>query len=109
MELSRAGLRRGLGVGITTALVLTALSLSHTAASARDPGPSAADNAAANAASVRDRAKYYDSRQDPGAAKQLRDRQARDSARPKAGVSALRRELGTQAVVSMDPLTTTAR
>jgi extracellular elastinolytic metalloproteinase len=109
MELSRGGVRRGLGVGIAAALVLTALSLSHTAASARDPGPGADKAGTGNTAGIRDRAHYYDSRQDPGAAKQLRDREARDSAQPKAGVSALRRQLGTQGIVSIDPLTTTAR
>src|SRR5262245_27394526 len=105
MELSRAGVRRGLGVGIASALVLTALSLSHTAASARGPEPGADKASTSDTAGIRDRARYYDSRQDPGVAKQLRDRQARDSARPKAGVTALRHQLGTQGLVSIDPLT----
>lgn len=52
---------------------------------------------------------FYDSRKDPAVAKLLSARAATQSANPKAGVRALKQELGIQGVVSIDPLTSTAR
>jgi extracellular elastinolytic metalloproteinase len=100
----RTRARRVLALGAGTALVLTGLSLSAVPAQAKDPGP-----AATNATGLADKAKFYDSRLDPGPAKVLRGRAAQLSARPKGGVAALRTELGTQGIVSIDPLTATAR
>ena len=56
-----------------------------------------------------DKADFYDSRQEPGVQKLLSARAARQSASPKAGVRQLRKELGNQAVIDIDPLTGTAR
>jgi extracellular elastinolytic metalloproteinase len=62
-----------------------------------------------NRAEVSDKAAFYDSRTDPSNAKALRNKATQLSATPAAGVTALRKELGTQGVVSIDPLTSTAR
>jgi extracellular elastinolytic metalloproteinase len=52
---------------------------------------------------------FYDSRQAPAAAAVLRERAVRAAATPSRGVRVLRAELGTRGVVSIDPLTGTAR
>ena len=64
---------------------------------------------AAGASSLADKATFYDSRQDPKVAKVLQDRAADLAARPKAGVTALRKQLGQQGNITIDPLTGTAR
>src|SRR5256885_5421806 len=97
--------RRGLMLGLASILVMTAATFSAAPAQAKEPGPAAGTKGAG----LSDKAKFYDSRQDPAPAKVLRGRAARLSATPKGGVAALRRELGTQGVVSIDPLTATAR
>ncbi|MCI0685992.1 MAG: M36 family metallopeptidase [Sporichthyaceae bacterium] len=56
-----------------------------------------------------DKSAFYDSRQAPGNRKVLQQRAALQSARPEAGVKALRKQLGVQGIVSIDPLTGTAR
>src|SRR5262245_65238961 len=56
-----------------------------------------------------DKSAYYDSRQDAGSQKVLQHRSAVNAAKPAAGVSALRKQLGRQGIVSIDPLTGTAR
>jgi hypothetical protein len=58
---------------------------------------------------LKERAGFYDSRQDAGALKELRARAATLAANPKAGVQSLRKELGIQGVIAIDPLTSTAR
>jgi hypothetical protein len=91
---------------LTSALALVTVTLTAAAAPATArpaPGGRAGDE------DFRGRATFYDSRQDPGVARVLRDRAAAQSARPKDGVRALRAELGAQAIVSIDPLTGTAR
>ena len=75
------------------------------AKTAKHDGP-AARHAGGNAS---DKADFYDSRQDPSVAKVLGNRAANMAARPKSGVTALRKQLGRQGVISMDPLTGTAR
>ncbi|WP_433304519.1 hypothetical protein ACQP2F_15300 [Actinoplanes sp. CA-030573] len=52
---------------------------------------------------------YFDSRDDASTGKTLADRSARLSARPSAGVKALRKALGTQGLLDIDPLTRTPR
>jgi extracellular elastinolytic metalloproteinase len=61
------------------------------------------------ASNVSDKADFYDSRQDPNVTKVLATRAADMAARPKSGITALRKQLGIQGVVSVDPLTGTAR
>lgn len=52
----------------------------------------------------------YDARTDsPGARRTLAARDARTAAKPPAGVTALKRRLGTEGIVDIDPLTGTAR
>jgi extracellular elastinolytic metalloproteinase len=102
----RRKIRRLLALSTGAVLVLTAATFSANPAQARDPGPGGANN---RGPGLSDKASFYDSRQDPAAAKALRDRAAQLSARPKSGVAALRKELGVQGVVSIDPLTATAR
>ncbi|GAA4211260.1 hypothetical protein GCM10022220_32460 [Actinocatenispora rupis] len=52
----------------------------------------------------------YDARTDgPGARRALSQRDARAAAAPKAGVSSLKHQLGTEGIVDIDPLTGTAR
>ena len=97
--------RRVLMLGFATLLVLSAASFSAVPAQAKDPGTPGP----AKAADLSDKAKFYDSRHDPAPAKVLRGRAAQLSAKPKSGVAALRQELGTQGIVSIDPLTSTAR
>jgi extracellular elastinolytic metalloproteinase len=58
---------------------------------------------------LRERFGFYDSRQDAGATKVLNARAATLAASPKAGVQNLRKELGLQGIISIDPLTSTAR
>src|SRR5690242_5219585 len=98
--------RRVVALGLSTVLVLAASSFSAVPAQAKDPGPGGAGTRAAN---LSDKTKFYDSRLDPAPAKVLQGRAAQLSARPKNGVAALRKELGTQGIVSIDPLTATAR
>jgi len=66
-------------------------------------------SAKAGSQEIRDKADFYDSRQDPGVKKVLSLRAAKQSASPKAGVRRLRTELGNQGVIDIDPLTGTAR
>ena len=73
---------------------------------AADPGPSGGNSTPAD---LSEKAKFYDSRQEPSAERVLQARAAESSASPKSGVAALRQELGDQAIVSIDPLTGTAR
>ncbi|HEY3501452.1 MAG TPA: M36 family metallopeptidase [Actinocatenispora sp.] len=52
----------------------------------------------------------YDARTDtPGARRTLAQRDARAAATPKAGVTSLKHQLGTEGIVDIDPLTGTAR
>src|SRR5437588_6327743 len=97
----RRKIRRLLALSTGAVLVLTAATFSANPAEARDPGAGANNRQPG----LSDKASFYDSRQDPGAAKALRDRAAQLSAKPKSGVAALRKELGVQGVVSIDPLT----
>ena len=55
------------------------------------------------------RTAFYDSRQDPGSREALSERAAKQGADPAKGVKALRDQLGVQGIVSIDPLTGTAR
>ncbi|HEX6682285.1 MAG TPA: M36 family metallopeptidase [Candidatus Limnocylindrales bacterium] len=66
--------------------------------------PSAGENT-----ELGDKASFYDSRKDPAVAKALGARAATLAASPKAGVRQLRQELGNQGIVTIDPLTSTAR
>lgn len=97
--------RRVVALSSATVLALGFAGFSAAPAQAKDPGPAAGSARAA----LSDKATYYDSRRDAGPAKVLRGRAAQLSARPKGGVTALRTELGTQGIVSIDPLTATAR
>jgi hypothetical protein len=55
------------------------------------------------------RTAFYDSRQDPASRQALSERAAKQGADPARGVKALRDQLGIQGIVSIDPLTGTAR
>ncbi len=55
------------------------------------------------------RTAFYDSRQDPASRAALSERAAKQGADPARGVKALRDQLGVQGIVSIDPLTGTAR
>jgi len=98
--------RRGhlLVAAMASALLVTAFILA-TPAAAQDLDPPEGSGPA----DISGKASFYDSRQDPAEAKTLRVRAAESSAAPEAGVKALRQELGTQAIVSIDPVTGTAR
>jgi len=72
-------------------------------------GKPEAPSAKAGSQDVRDKADFYDSRQDPAIKKELSLRSARQSAAPKAGVRQLRQQLGNQGIIDIDPLTGTAR
>ena len=97
--------RRILILGVASALALTAASVTSGPAQAKAPGRARTPEIS----TLSDKAKFYDSRKDPAPARVLRGRAAQLSARPSGGVAALRTELGRQGVVSMDPLTGTAR
>ncbi|HEY1487150.1 MAG TPA: M36 family metallopeptidase [Micromonosporaceae bacterium] len=88
-------------------MTLAGVALNASPAQAR-PG-TGSGSATARPSGVSDKAAFYDSRQDPGVAKVLSARAAMMAARPKAGVSSLRKTLGEQGVIAMDPLTGTAR
>ncbi len=96
--------RRIAALGLASGLAVTGLSAASGPASAKEPVPQASTQL-----NLTDKTAYYDSRQDPSAAKVLQTRAARLSAQPKAGVSTLRKELGNQGIVSIDALTATAR
>jgi len=70
--------------------------------------PSAAHAVKAKEAK-RDNFAFFDSRQSTASQKVLRGRAAKLDAEPSAAVSSLRESLGNQSVVSIDPLTSTAR
>ena len=55
------------------------------------------------------RTAFYDSRQDAASRGALSERAAKQGADPAKGVKALRDQLGVQGIVSIDPLTGTAR
>ena len=57
----------------------------------------------------RDNFAFFDSRQSTASQKVLRGRAAKLDAEPSAAVDSLRESLGTEGVVSIDPLTSTAR
>ena len=57
----------------------------------------------------RDKFAFFDSRQSTAAQKVLRGRAAKLDAEPSAAVASLRESLGNEGVVSIDPLTSTAR
>src|SRR5436305_5372232 len=63
--------RRALTLGVAAALVFTAATYSAVPAQAKDPGP-----AASGTASLADKTKFYDSREDPAPAKVLQTRAA---------------------------------
>jgi hypothetical protein len=71
--------------------------------------PSAQAKPRAEANAAREKTRFFDSRQTAGARKVLNARAARLAAQPSAGVAALRGSLGTEGIVSIDPLTTTPR
>lgn len=73
-----------------------------------DPG-GAGSSAKQSGDNFRERAGFYDSRKDAAATKVLNARAATLAANPKAGVQDLRKELGLQGIVAIDPLTSTAR
>ncbi|WP_433298915.1 M36 family metallopeptidase [Actinoplanes sp. CA-030573] len=56
-----------------------------------------------------DNVDFFDSRESAGAGKALAARSARLSASPSSGVRALRKALGTQGILDIDPLTKTPR
>jgi len=86
---------------IAGVLPAAAASRSATAANTGDRRPSTND--------VREDYGTYDVRSDSAAQKVLAARSAKLSAEPAAGVRALRKELGKQSIVEIDPLTTTPR
>jgi extracellular elastinolytic metalloproteinase len=73
------------------------------------PGTGGPTSAKPSGDNLKERAGFYDSRKDAGAVKVLNARAASLAANPKAGVQSLRQELGIQGVISIDPLTSTAR
>src|SRR5256714_6743475 len=97
--------RRILILGVASALALTAASVSSGPAQAKAPGRARTPEISTPS----DKARFYDSGKDRAPARVLRGRAAQLWARPSGGVAALRTELGRQGVVSMDPLTGTAR
>jgi extracellular elastinolytic metalloproteinase len=101
----RVKVKRLIALGLASGLTVSVLNATVSPATAKDPGPSAASNPL----TLTDKTAFYDSRQDPAAAKALANRAAHLSATPKSGVRSLRRALGNQGIVSIDPLTSTAR
>jgi len=101
----RPGGRKALAFGFAVALAVAVPSASQAA----DRSGGAAKKADAGAHDLRDKASFYDSRQDPAVAKLLKQRSALMSASPKSGVRTLRGELGNLGVIDIDPLTGTAR
>jgi hypothetical protein len=93
-------------VGVV-ALALTVVTVSAAPAIAKQAKP--AGPAGVGSSDITDKAAFYDSRKDPSVAKVLAGRAADLAARPKSGVTALRKQLGQQGVISIDPLTGTAR
>ena len=91
-------------LGAAALLVATAPAIATGAAGNQGRGPDTL-----NPADLQEKAAYYDSRQDAGNRKVLQQRSAMNTARPAAGVKALRQQLGRQGIVSIDPLTGTAR
>jgi len=86
---------------------MAAVTISVSPANAKPTKP--AGGSGAGASNISDKADFYDSRQDPNVAKVLATRAANMAAQPKSGITALRKQLGIQGVVSVDPLTGTAR
>src|SRR5207248_8570492 len=97
--------RRILDLRVAPAVAMPAASVTSGPAQAKAPGRARTPEISTPS----DKAKFYDSRKDPAPARVLRGRAAQLSARRSGGVAALRTELGRQGVVSMDPLTGTAR
>jgi hypothetical protein len=64
---------------------------------------------AAKSETKRDNFAFFDSRQSTASQKVLRGRAAKLDAEPSAAVDSLRESLGNDGVVSIDPLTSTAR
>ena len=90
-------------------MALAAITITVTSNQAQANTPLAATPTTAGPSALTDKASFYDSRQDPSVQKVLSARAATLAAKPKAGVTSLRQQLGTQGVVSIDPLTGTAR
>jgi extracellular elastinolytic metalloproteinase len=90
--------RRWLPLAVLAAVAALAACVSATAAQAADAK-----------SAKRDKFAFFDSRQSTAAQKVLRNRAAKLDAETPAAVSALRESLGNEGIVSLDPLTSTAR
>jgi extracellular elastinolytic metalloproteinase len=71
--------------------------------------PAAAAVRPDNEGVARDKKAFFDVRQTPAALNELRGRAAKLRAEPPAAAAALKRSLGVEGVLSLDPLTSTAR
>src|SRR5215468_7236481 len=95
---------------LLAALFVTALAVAvPTSGAQAGKGKPEVPSAKAGSQDVREKADFYDSRQDPAIKKELSLRAALQSASPKAGVRELRQQLGNQGIIDIDPLTGTAR
>jgi extracellular elastinolytic metalloproteinase len=110
-RISRKSGRRILVGAVVASLATIAITAGPALAKPANPAKAAKPSgpSAAGAANISDKAKFYDSRKDPAVQKVLQNRAANLAARPKAGVTSLRNELGIEGVISIDPLTSTAR
>ncbi len=71
--------------------------------------PYAFGGGARDESGARDKKAFFDARQTPAAQTELRARAARLRSEPPAAAAALKRSLGVEGVLSLDPLTSTAR
>src|SRR4051794_32531286 len=108
-RISRKSGRRILVGAVVASLATIAITAGPALAKPGSPAKVAKPSGPSAAADTTDKAKFYDSRLDPAVRKVLQSRAANLAARPKAGVTSLRNELGIQGVISIDPLTSTAR
>ena len=105
MRLERRG-RRVVALSVLFALAAIALAI-PVAVSAADgkSGHKSGDGASAK----RDKLAFFDSRQTPAAEAKLRNRDAKNAASPNPATDVLKDALGSEAVVAIDPLTSTPR
>src|SRR5215470_8350194 len=92
---------RFISLSAVVALAVAALPAATAQAGPHPHTPSRSD--------LHDRTAYHDSRTDPASARILQARAVQLAVNPKAGVKALRKQLGMQGIVNLDPLTGTAR
>jgi Zn-dependent metalloprotease len=109
IERRMRGGRRVLGAAVLAASTVAALAVPVAVTAAGGTRGAPEDTSANDAGARRGKLAYFDARRTPAARVQLRRRDAALAAKPNPATDQLKDALGSEAVVSIDPLTSTPR